>query len=77
MASKKIRAAIEGSIASPTAAKAVINSLDKTTAQGTLATKNTAAAVADIPTPGSATASDCATKINALLASLRAAGVIA
>lgn len=35
-----------------------------------------AAAVADIPTPGTATATDCANKINALLASLRAAGLL-
>jgi acetolactate synthase small subunit len=36
-----------------------------------------AAAVADIPTPATATAEDCANKINALLASLRAAGILA
>lgn len=35
-----------------------------------------AAAVADIATPGTATAADCANKVNALLASLRAAGVL-
>ncbi|CAM5603728.1 hypothetical protein GCM10010256_52500 [Streptomyces coeruleorubidus] len=35
-----------------------------------------AAAVADIPTPGTATATDCANKINALLAALRAAGLM-
>ena len=35
-----------------------------------------AAAVADIPTPASATATDCANKINALLASLRTAGLL-
>lgn len=34
-------------------------------------------AVADIPTPGSATAATTATKVNELLASLRAAGLIA
>ncbi|MEM6553533.1 MAG: hypothetical protein AAF750_15565 [Planctomycetota bacterium] len=36
-----------------------------------------AAAVADIPTPASATAEDCANTINALLAALRTAGLIA
>lgn len=36
-----------------------------------------AAAVANIPTPASATAEDCATKINDLLAKLRTAGYIA
>ncbi|GGU52587.1 hypothetical protein [Streptomyces lavendofoliae] len=35
-----------------------------------------AAAVADIASPGTATAADCANKINALLAALRAAGLI-
>jgi hypothetical protein len=35
-----------------------------------------AAAVADIPTPASATATECANKINALLAALRAAGLL-
>lgn len=35
-----------------------------------------AAAVANIGTPGSATAADCANKINALLAALRSAGVL-
>jgi hypothetical protein len=35
------------------------------------------AAIADIPSPGSATAPTCAAKINELLAALRAAGVIA
>lgn len=34
------------------------------------------AAVADIPSPGSATAATTATKVNELLASLRAAGLI-
>ncbi|MEU6768514.1 hypothetical protein ABZ916_39150 [Streptomyces sp. NPDC046853] len=32
--------------------------------------------VANIPTPASATATDCANKINALLAALRAAGLL-
>lgn len=36
-----------------------------------------AAAVANIPTPGSATAADCANKINELLTALRTAGLIA
>lgn len=36
-----------------------------------------AAAVADIPTPGSATAATCANKVNELLAALRAAGLLA
>jgi len=36
-----------------------------------------AAAVADIATPATATAEDCANKINELLASLRAAGILA
>lgn len=36
-----------------------------------------AAAVADIATPASATAEDCANKINALLAALRGAGILA
>jgi hypothetical protein len=35
-----------------------------------------AAAVADIASPGTATAADCANKINALLAALRTAGLI-
>lgn len=36
-----------------------------------------AAAIVDIPTPGTATAADCANKINALLATLRDAGILA
>lgn len=36
-----------------------------------------AAAVADIAVPATATAEDCANKINALMASLRAAGILA
>lgn len=36
-----------------------------------------AAAVADIATPGTATAEDCANKINAVLAALRDAGILA
>jgi hypothetical protein len=36
-----------------------------------------AEAVADIATPASATAEDCAEKLNELLAALRAAGVLA
>lgn len=35
------------------------------------------AAIADIPSPGSATAPTCAAKINELLAAMRAAGLIA
>jgi hypothetical protein len=35
------------------------------------------ATIADIPTPGSATAPTCAAKINELLASLRSAGYLA
>jgi hypothetical protein len=36
-----------------------------------------AAAIADIAVPGSATAADCANKINAILAALRTAGILA
>ena len=41
-----------------------------------LAVAGKGVAVADIPTPGSATAATTATKVNELLASLRAAGII-
>jgi len=39
-------------------------------------TVNMAAAVADIATPGTATAADAANRVNALLAALRAAGIL-
>ncbi len=77
MASKIVKAAIEGSIANPKAAKAVLDSLDAVSAQGELAELDAAAAVADIADPSSASAEDCAEKINELLESLRDAGILA
>lgn len=44
---------------------------------GVMSSSAVAAAVADIPTPGSTTAAICGAKINELLASLRTAGLLA
>lgn len=103
MASKKIQAAIKGSIANPEAAQAVLAAIDasgeaaditqleedvselqdeillkaNTADLGALATANAAADVADIADPNTADAEACATKINELLVSLRAAGILA
>jgi hypothetical protein len=77
MANKTIKAAIEGSIANPKAAKAVIDAVDSSAAQGELAELDAAADVDDIADPGTATAEDCADKINELLESLRDAGILA
>lgn len=80
MASQSVKAAIKGSIASTEAADLVLKSLDAT---ANLAEEldeklsaSPAATVAAIPTPGSATAPDCANKINAILAALTAAGIM-
>lgn len=103
MASKKIQAAIKGSIINPEAAEAVLKAIDNaeeaadieqleqdvselqgemllkadSSSLGTLATANAAAAVEDIADPAIADAEECATKINELLTSLRAAGILA
>lgn len=68
MASKKIQAGIKGSIANPEAAQAVLAKLDETAL--------IAANVAEIADPATATAEDCANKINELLAALVAAGLM-
>jgi hypothetical protein len=79
MANHKIEAAIEGSIANPEAAQAVIDAVDSAFNEASIV-----AALADIAT---ANASDLPTaialanaskaKINALLAAMRAAGILA
>jgi len=103
MATKKIQAAIKGSIINPEAAEAVLKAIDNageaadieqlkqdvedlqnemllkadSSSLGALATANAATAVEDIADPSLADAEACATKINELLTSLRAAGILA
>ena len=79
MANHKIESAIEGSIANPEAAAAVINAVDSA-----LVDANIVSAQADIATANAtdlataqALANACKTKINALLAAMRAAGILA
>lgn len=92
MTKKKVKAAIKGSIANPEAAKAVIDSLEATADLGDLAELDAAAPVADVESadaPAAASeytqadiqdivdvANECKTQLNALLASLRAAGIL-
>lgn len=72
MASKKVIAAIKGSIANPEAAELVLAAIDAASQVEALEdTVAAAAAVAPIADPSTATAEDVATKLNALIAALQ------
>ena len=79
MANHKIEAAIEGSIANPEAAAAVINAVDSALvdAQVIAAVANIATADASDPATTQALANANKAKINALLAAMRTAGILA
>lgn len=66
MASKKIEAAIKGSIANPDAAQAVIKALSMEASES----------VEPIEDPTLADAEEVATKVNELIAALQAAGLM-
>lgn len=66
MASKKIEAAIKGSIANPDAAQAVIKALSAKVSE----------TVEPIEDPAIADAEEVATKVNELIAALQAAGLM-
>ena len=79
MASHKIEAAIKGSIANPEAASSVINAVDSALVDAAVvaAVANIATADASDPATTQALANANKAKINALLAAMRTAGILA